>query len=209
MGLLPHPEKSPKLKSKTFQIIEGFACRSSVHGVSYIFDRTVSVFDRLLWTIICLASVLFAVYLIHNTYTDWQDDQVITTLKNVAQPVTDYDFPAFTICGAGQHMGNVEKVLFHNFMQWEQKQAVKGQQKLAEDSFAEYLKETFQIHEKGTNILDIMNTMISPSDEVDGVNAIRRNEQACAKRNKRNKRATEEQLESYRKKVEESTSKST
>ena len=106
-------------------------------------------------------------------------------------------------------MGNVEKVLFHNFKQWEQKQVVKGQQKSVEESFAEYLKETFQIHEKGTNILDILNTMISPSDEVDGVNAIRRNEEACTKRNKRDKRATEDQLASYRKKVDESASKST
>ena len=106
-------------------------------------------------------------------------------------------------------MGNVEKVLFHNFKKWEQKLAVKDKQKSIEDSFAEYLKETFQIHEKGMNILDILNTMISPSDEFDGANAVRMNEVACARRNKRDKRATEEELESYRKKVEESTSKST
>ena len=209
MGLLPHPEKSPKRKSKKSLIIEDFASRSTVHGVSYIFDKTIALFDRLLWTFICLASATFAIYLIHTSYSDWQDNQVITTLKSVAQPVTDHDFPAFTICGAGQHMGNVEKILYHNFKQWKQKQAVKDQHKSIEDSFAEYLKETFQIHEKGTNILDILNTMISPSHEVDGVNAVRRNEVACAKRNKRRKRATEEELASYRKKVEESTSKTT
>ena len=209
MGSLPQVQKSKKINAKASQNIEEFASRSTVHGVSYIFDRTISFSDRLLWTIICLASALLAIYLIYNTYTDWQDNQVITTLKSVAQPVTDHDFPAFTICGAGQHMGNVEKILYHNFKQWKQKQAIKDQHKSIEDSFAEYLKETFQIHEKGTNILDILNTMISPSGEVDGVNAVRRNEVACAKRNKRRKRATEEELASYRKKVEESTSKTT
>ena len=86
-------------------------------------------------------------------------------------------------------MGNGEKVLFHNFKKWEQEQSVKDK-KSTEESFEEYLEETFQIHEKGTNILDILNTMISPSDEASGANAVRSNELACASKNKRRKRQT-------------------
>ena len=173
-----------------------FASRSSVHVVKYVFDRNISHFDRALWTIICIASTFFAIYLIHNSYTDWQTNQVVTTLKSVAKPVTDLDFPAFTICGAGQHMGNVEKVLYHNFQKWEQNQPDKKKQKSPEDSFAEYLKETFQIHKKGTSILDIFNTMISPSDEASGANSVRRNEEACAAKNQRTKRSIVEKTTS-------------
>ena len=84
-------------------------------------------------------------------------------------------------------MENIEKVLFHNFKKWEQKQSFK---KSMEESFEEYLKEAFQIHEKGTNILDILNTMISPSDEASGANAVRSNALACASKNERRKRET-------------------
>ena len=179
----------PEQKSKLLQNIEYFSSRSSVHGLSYIFDRNISLFDRLLWVIICLIAAFFAIFLTYNSYTEWEDNQVITTLKSSAEPVTDLQFPAFTICGAGQHMENVEKVLFHNFKKWEQKQSVKDKKSM-EESFEEYLKETFQIHEKGTNILDILNTMISPSDEASGANAVRSNALACASKNERRKRET-------------------
>ena len=110
--------KSQKVRSKILQNVEDFASRSTIHGVSYVLDKTISLFDRLLWMIICVASTFLAIYLIHSSYTDWQANKVVTTLLRVAEPVAGLDFPAFTICGAGQHMGNVDKVLFHNFKKW-------------------------------------------------------------------------------------------
>ena len=173
MGLVP---RSPK----SLQTLENFASRSTIHGVSYVFDHTISLVDRLLWMIICLTSVFLATYLTHSSYTEWQDNQVVTTLKTAAKPLTGLHFPAFTICGAGQHMGNVEKVLFHNFKKWEEEQTTIDKEQPLEDTFADYMKQTFQIYDKGTSIIDILNTMISPSEEASGANAIRNNEQACA-----------------------------
>ena len=115
MGLFPQTTKKPKSKSFILKNVEDFASRSTVHGVSYIFDKGLALFDRFLWFIIFLWSVFLEIFLIYSSYTDWQDNQVITTLKTVAKPVADLTFPAVTICAAGQHMGNVEKVLFYNF----------------------------------------------------------------------------------------------
>ena len=190
MVLFPLADEKPKPKSMFSKNIEDFASRSTVHGVSYIFDRTVPPFDRFLWLIIFLGSASFAISLIYSSYTDWQDNQVITSLKTVAKPVTDLNFPAVTICAAGQHMGNVEKVLFYNFKQWEQSQPVLDVQKRLEEKFADYMEEAFQITEKDMNILDILNTMISPSNEATGANAIRQNELACTAKTKRRKRST-------------------
>ena len=190
MVLLPLADEKPKPKSIFSKNIEDFASRSTVHGVSYIFDRTVSPFDRFLWLIIFLGSASFAIFLIYSSYTDWQDNQVITSLKTVAKPVADLNFPAVTICAAGQHMGNVEKVIFYNFKQWEQSQPILAVQKTLEEKFEDYMEETFQIRERGLSILDILNTMISPSNEATGANAIRQNELACSAKNKRQKRST-------------------
>ena len=46
------------------------------------------------------------------------DEQVVTTLKNTAKPVTEVQFPAVTICGSGFHMSNVEKKINLNFQKW-------------------------------------------------------------------------------------------
>ena len=43
---------------------------------------------------------------------------MVTTLKNTAKPVAEVPFPAVTICGTGNHMGNVEKKIQENFVQW-------------------------------------------------------------------------------------------
>ena len=83
---------------------------------------------------------------------------MIMTLKSAAEAVTVHNFPAFKMlrrfCFTISRCGNKNK-------------------KSIEESFSKYLQETFQIHEKGTNILDILNTMISPSEEASWANAVR------------------------------------
>ena len=105
-------------KSRISKTAEDYASRSTVHGISYITDRTVPVADRCLWLLICLGMAATAVFMATTSYQAWQDDPVITTLKAVPKPVTELGFPAVTICAAGQHMDTVESVLFHNFRRW-------------------------------------------------------------------------------------------
>ena len=178
--------RKSKHKSVVSQNIKEYASHSSIHGVSYIFDKTIPVFDRLLWLIIFVASVSLATIMIYNTFTDWQDNQVITTLKNMAKPVTGLTFPAVTVCGSGQHMQLAERVLYNNFLSWKENKANSENDK-SEHSFTEYLKDTFQT-ENGTNILDILDTMIAPSSEASQATAVLQNQQACLKTEEKKRR---------------------
>ena len=125
-----------KRKSKLTKNAEEYANRATVHGISYIFDRDLAKLDKALWLIIVLGALCLAVWMINTSYTSWQDNQVITTLKTTTKPITDLDFPAVTICAAGQHMDNVEKVLFDKFNQWVQSDTTRINRPV-EDMFSE------------------------------------------------------------------------
>ena len=67
--------------------LEEFAGRSSIHGVSYILDRTISTPDRVLWLLLLLGSIALSGYMITNTLIEWQEDPTITTLESNSSPV--------------------------------------------------------------------------------------------------------------------------
>ena len=110
-------------------------------------------------------------------------NQVVTTLKNTAKPVTEVQFPAITICGSGSHMSHVEKKIKENFLAWRLEEKRKGE--ATEEDFEDYMFSTFQIKsdENETdpaNILDILNTMVSPNvDASVAANGLRENAIAC------------------------------
>ena len=56
---------------------EDYASHTTIHGVSYAFDKDLSVPGRILWAIIVVALLALASYLTFNTWEDWRDDQVI------------------------------------------------------------------------------------------------------------------------------------
>ena len=170
--------------------LKAFAENSTIHGVSYILNRNVRIFERFMWLIIFSSSCFLAVFLSYSSYTNWQENQVITTLKTVAKPVHDLKFPAVTICAAGQYMDNVEKVLYNNFRKWNENQDSSTRQAPLENRIARYMKETFQITNPGMSILDVLNMMVSPSDEASNAEAVKQNQVACSKKHSRKKRST-------------------
>ena len=162
-----------------------YANRSTIHGIGYIFDGHLRFLDRVMWLAVVVGSMLFAIWMIISTYTTWQTHQVITTLKTTTKSVKDLNFPAITICADGLHMDLVENVLANDFRKWR-----KDSNDSLEDEFSLFMLEMFQIQENGTNILDILNTMVSP--EKSSANEVRKNHMACAKEKKRKRRAVGE-----------------
>ena len=59
--------------SKTTQ---EYASRSSIHGISYIFDKELSFVDRLLWLFFVLAFLGVAAALTWNFWSQWRNEQV-------------------------------------------------------------------------------------------------------------------------------------
>ena len=124
-----------------------------------------------------------------RSYTEWQSDQVITTLKSTARPVTDLAFPTVTICAAGLHMENVKTVLERNFNDWRFENRKSWDAEDIDSLMAEFMRETFQIKEKGVNILDLLNTMISPKVESSlASNGVRENVAACSSQGSRRRK---------------------
>ena len=166
--------------------LRNFANNSTVHGINYIFDENLSLFDRFIWAIVVSGFGCVALYLVNDSYNTWQNNQVITALSTVAKPVTEVGFPAITICGTGQHLDRVEKILLNNFEAWKN---LSREEKKVEDEFGLYMQEVFQISDRNVNILDILSTMILP--EGSGTNAVRQNEVACYDKAKQKKRQEE------------------
>ena len=169
-------KKSPAVVRTT----EEFASHTTVHGISYIFDRSLPIADRLLWLVVVVSFLALASYLSYNSYTEWRGEQVITTLKDTVMPVTEVAFPAITICGGGNHMDNVERAVLEDFTKWRQDNERKGVETVHKD-LAEYMFITFQIADPQTNILDILDTMIASNvDQSVTANGIRENIIACS-----------------------------
>ena len=59
--------------SKTTQ---EYASRSSIHGIGYIFDKGLSLVDRLLWLFVVLAFLGVAAALTWNFWSQWRNEQV-------------------------------------------------------------------------------------------------------------------------------------
>ena len=123
--------------------IEEYAAQSSIHGVGYIFDKKLGFVDRALWLVATLCAVTVAISMIISTYKNWQNDQVITTLKTTSKPVTDLEFPSVTICGNGLHMDLVEKVLYDNFNNWKSQEDPSISFGSIQEEYAEFMNETF------------------------------------------------------------------
>ena len=192
------PHRYDKERKTKFSNLAGglknYASNSTVHGINYVFDESLSIFERFIWLLVVCGLGCVAMFLVYESYNTWQDIQVITTLKTVAKPVTELTFPAVTICGTGQHLDTVEKVLLHNFYLWNETRGEGGEARddgdavagSEEDLFYLYMEEVFQISEKNISILDILSTMISPA--ASDTNAVRQNEIACSNKAKQLRR---------------------
>ena len=167
-------------KSKLVQSVEGYVSRTSIHGLAYIFDKSIGYVDSGLWILIVSISMALAMWSVTYSYINWKENQVINTLKTTNKPVTEIDFPTVTICLEGQHMELVDKVLYNNFNHWRK---LHDNNNSLQDDFSDFMLEYFQITDKDTNILDILNTMISP--ESSAVNEVREHRLACEEKSRR------------------------
>ena len=75
--------KKLREKATLLQTTEDFAERTSIHGIGYVFDRSLNSLDRLLWLLLLLVFLGLATGITWNTWTQWTEQQVVTTLKNI------------------------------------------------------------------------------------------------------------------------------
>ena len=120
----------------------------------------------------------------------WQKEPVLTTLKSVGKPVSEIPFPMVTICSPGLFMENVRIALEKSFNQWRIEENKSWEESEIPNLMAEFMKEKFQIKARNVNIMDILNTMISPKEVETSVaaNGVRENILACARAAKKGRK---------------------
>ncbi|KAJ0172809.1 hypothetical protein K1T71_011948 [Dendrolimus kikuchii] len=78
--------------------LDEFAQNSTLHGLRYIVDRTLSYIEKLFWLIVVIASITMCSLLIHNVWIKWQNSPIIITMDEKLVPVDSVPYPSLTIC---------------------------------------------------------------------------------------------------------------
>ena len=161
-------------KSYLVQLLHEYGDNSTIHGVSYILSNTDHICDRLLWLVIFLTSGLVTVMLTMRSYNTWQEHLVITTLQDMDSRVEGMDYPAVTICASGLHKDLLEQALKADFDEW------KVDRKSNEDAlWKEFMSAKFDIDNNKMTVMDIIDTIVAPTEESNEANTVVQNELAC------------------------------
>ena len=96
---------------------------STIHGLAHI-SASKSQAARAAWVTIVVACFVFAIHMITNSYTEWQESPVSTTITT--HPITELEFPTVTVCpprGSNTALNHLlEKVKNVNFTEKEKQE---------------------------------------------------------------------------------------
>ena len=76
-------------------IFRDFLEGSTIHGLVYI-STAKSRTARAIWVAIVVACFAVAIYMFNDSYTEWQESPVSTTITT--HPITELEFPTVTVC---------------------------------------------------------------------------------------------------------------
>ena len=85
-------------KGPVGQTAQQYSESTTIHGIQYIFENDKFMFDRILWILIVICGIFFAVYLSVLAHVEWKNNPVLTTVATTGFPIEKIDFPAITIC---------------------------------------------------------------------------------------------------------------
>ena len=67
--------KGAKKKLALTKTTTEYASQSSIHGIGYIFDRELGIFDRVLWLLVVVAFLAVAAKITKNLWSQWREEQ--------------------------------------------------------------------------------------------------------------------------------------
>ena len=107
----------------TSNVIHGFLESSTIHGLVHI-SKAKSQAARAAWVAIVVACFAFAIHMINDSYNEWQESPVSTTITT--HPITELEFPTVTVCpprGSNTALNHLlEKVKDVNFTKEERQE---------------------------------------------------------------------------------------
>ena len=76
-----------KKNPKTLEIIKDFSEETSIHGIVHIFQTGQSRLGILIWIAVVLLMIWLGSFWSIQSYSDWANSPVLTTVKTSAFPV--------------------------------------------------------------------------------------------------------------------------
>ena len=111
--------KSKQSKQKgMFHIINDYSGYSTIQGLIYIFKTDQSLAGRLVWISIVAFMILLGAYWSLQSYADWKNNPVLTTVATMAYPVKAIERPAVTICRQGMSDDVIGSAMLNQFFKY-------------------------------------------------------------------------------------------
>ena len=111
-------EIKKKKSNGMFQVLFEYSEYSTIQGIIYIFQSRQSLVGRIVWVSIVAFMLLLGSYWSIQSYIDWQNNPVLTTVQTTAYPVKEIEFPAVTICGQGMSDDVISAAMFKQFFKY-------------------------------------------------------------------------------------------
>ena len=109
-------EDSPKkIKNPYTKTINEYASVSTAHGIAYIFEDGRCFCERIIWMIVVVLALTFAICMSTTAYKNWKNNPVLTSVRTTGLPIENIEFPAITICTQGSANEVVDAALFQQF----------------------------------------------------------------------------------------------
>lgn len=109
-------EDSPKkIKNPYTKTINEYASVSTAHGIAYIFEDGRCFLERIIWIIVVVLALTFAICMSTTAYKNWKNNPVLTSVRTTGLPIENIEFPAITICTQGSANEVVDAALFQQF----------------------------------------------------------------------------------------------
>ena len=111
-------EEVSKAKKPYLVTLREYSASTTIHGISYLFDRENHALDRVFWAVVVLVAIYGATKLSAVAYIGWQDNPVITSIGTTSLPIEKVKFPSITICAQGTAKEIVDAALFKQFNEY-------------------------------------------------------------------------------------------
>ena len=111
-------EEVSKAKRPYIETVREYSASTTIHGISYLFDRENRALDRLFWVVVVLVAIYGASTFSYDAYISWQDHPVITSIGTTGLPIERVKFPSITICAQGTAKEIVDAALFKQFNEY-------------------------------------------------------------------------------------------
>lgn len=105
-----------KLKTRCSFYVEDYLLNTSMHGLKYIGDVSLSFAERIFFFFAFGIVVVLSSYFISNLWNKWSENPIIIGLNSALTPLNEIPFPAVTICNMNQARRSIAEKIIDNTM---------------------------------------------------------------------------------------------